>query len=263
MARGQRPVHGEAVRLPYERLVQVLRDPGETKWIVQPELRVPDPAAFAARFGVTLLSLLLTSSRTELTGAALSFAFLAVVYGATGGVSIGALFLGGAFFAHRPGRPHQSVVPVALPGVPDGLDQAGEADRAGLAPGRVARRPSHRRDGREEDQPGPAATAARRRSTESAGATRSAGVSTTLRGISAALGRVAATLLGRVAASLLRGVTAALLRRVAAGGAVRRLGWRSSATVGRNFGGWLLAGLTGLGELVAHADQPRRCGGGR
>jgi predicted RecB family nuclease len=43
---------GEAVKLPYARLVEALRDPGAARWIVQPELIVPDPAAFAARHGV-------------------------------------------------------------------------------------------------------------------------------------------------------------------------------------------------------------------
>jgi DNA replication ATP-dependent helicase Dna2 len=44
--------HGQAARLPYERVVQALRDPGAAMWIVQPELRIPDPAAFAARFAM-------------------------------------------------------------------------------------------------------------------------------------------------------------------------------------------------------------------
>jgi hypothetical protein len=44
--------HGEAARLTYETLVRTLRDPGEATWIVQPELRITDPAAFAARFGI-------------------------------------------------------------------------------------------------------------------------------------------------------------------------------------------------------------------
>jgi hypothetical protein len=44
--------HGEAARLPYEAVVRALRDPGEALWIIQPELRLPDAAAFAARFGV-------------------------------------------------------------------------------------------------------------------------------------------------------------------------------------------------------------------
>ena len=43
--------HGDAARLPYDAVVRALRDPGEATWIVQPELRLPDPAAFAARFG--------------------------------------------------------------------------------------------------------------------------------------------------------------------------------------------------------------------
>ncbi|HEX2207321.1 MAG TPA: AAA domain-containing protein, partial [Longimicrobium sp.] len=47
-----RDERGNAARLSYERLVQALRDPGEATWIVQPELRVPDLAAFAERFGL-------------------------------------------------------------------------------------------------------------------------------------------------------------------------------------------------------------------
>jgi predicted RecB family nuclease len=44
--------HGDAVRLAYDRVVEALRDPGETRWIVQPELLLRDPEAFAARHGV-------------------------------------------------------------------------------------------------------------------------------------------------------------------------------------------------------------------
>ncbi|HEU0302202.1 MAG TPA: AAA domain-containing protein, partial [Longimicrobium sp.] len=47
-----RDERGEAARLPYDAVVRALRDPGETLWLVQPELRVPDRAAFAARFGL-------------------------------------------------------------------------------------------------------------------------------------------------------------------------------------------------------------------
>jgi predicted RecB family nuclease len=43
---------GEAARLPYARVVEALREPGAVRWIVQPELRLPDPAAFAARHGL-------------------------------------------------------------------------------------------------------------------------------------------------------------------------------------------------------------------
>jgi hypothetical protein len=46
-----RDEHGDAARLPYTSVVRALRDPGELRWLVQPELRIPDPAAFAARFG--------------------------------------------------------------------------------------------------------------------------------------------------------------------------------------------------------------------
>jgi predicted RecB family nuclease len=47
-----RNAHGEAVKLPYARVVETLREPGEVLWIVQPELVLPDPAAFAARHGI-------------------------------------------------------------------------------------------------------------------------------------------------------------------------------------------------------------------
>ena len=46
-----RDEQGNTARLPYDAVVRALRDPGETRWLVQPELRVPDAAAFAARFG--------------------------------------------------------------------------------------------------------------------------------------------------------------------------------------------------------------------
>ena len=47
-----RDEHGDFVRLPYEAVVRALRDPGDAVWLVQPELRVPDAAAFAVRFGL-------------------------------------------------------------------------------------------------------------------------------------------------------------------------------------------------------------------
>ncbi|HEV2130892.1 MAG TPA: PD-(D/E)XK nuclease family protein, partial [Longimicrobiaceae bacterium] len=43
---------GEARRLPYVEVVAALREPGELRLLVQPELRLPDAAAFAARFGL-------------------------------------------------------------------------------------------------------------------------------------------------------------------------------------------------------------------
>ncbi|HEX8430706.1 MAG TPA: AAA domain-containing protein, partial [Longimicrobium sp.] len=43
---------GNAVKLPAARVVELLREPGEARWIVQPELVLPDPAAFAARYSV-------------------------------------------------------------------------------------------------------------------------------------------------------------------------------------------------------------------
>ena len=47
-----RDEHGDAARLPYTAVVQMLREPGDAAWLVQPELRLTDPAAFAARFGL-------------------------------------------------------------------------------------------------------------------------------------------------------------------------------------------------------------------
>lgn len=43
---------GDAIPIPTQRLVDVLRDPGEVRWIVQPRLELPDPDAFAARLGI-------------------------------------------------------------------------------------------------------------------------------------------------------------------------------------------------------------------
>ncbi|HLM69094.1 MAG TPA: AAA domain-containing protein, partial [Longimicrobium sp.] len=42
---------GDYARLPGTAVVQALREPGDAAWLVQPELRIPDEAAFAARFG--------------------------------------------------------------------------------------------------------------------------------------------------------------------------------------------------------------------
>lgn len=39
-------------RLPMDRVVETLRDPGRIEVLVQPELRLPDPVAFARRFGL-------------------------------------------------------------------------------------------------------------------------------------------------------------------------------------------------------------------
>jgi DNA replication ATP-dependent helicase Dna2 len=47
-----RDEHGDAARLPYTAVVQMLREPGDAAWLVQPELRLTDPAGFAGRFGV-------------------------------------------------------------------------------------------------------------------------------------------------------------------------------------------------------------------
>ncbi|HET8655847.1 MAG TPA: AAA domain-containing protein [Longimicrobiaceae bacterium] len=40
------------MRLPYDRVVALLRAPGDVEVLVQPELRIADPAAFCARFGL-------------------------------------------------------------------------------------------------------------------------------------------------------------------------------------------------------------------
>ncbi|HYJ79133.1 MAG TPA: hypothetical protein VEW03_06015, partial [Longimicrobiaceae bacterium] len=42
---------GDALPLDYARVVAALRDPGEVRFLVQPQLHLRDPAAFAARFG--------------------------------------------------------------------------------------------------------------------------------------------------------------------------------------------------------------------
>jgi DNA replication ATP-dependent helicase Dna2 len=43
---------GDPLRLPYEEVVAALRDPGAAEWLVQPELRLPDPEGFARRWGI-------------------------------------------------------------------------------------------------------------------------------------------------------------------------------------------------------------------
>jgi DNA replication ATP-dependent helicase Dna2 len=43
---------GDAIPIPTERLIEVLRDPGPVQWIVQPRLELPDPEGFAARLGI-------------------------------------------------------------------------------------------------------------------------------------------------------------------------------------------------------------------
>jgi DNA replication ATP-dependent helicase Dna2 len=43
---------GEAQALPSAELVELLRDPGSVEWVVQPELRLPDPEGFARRRGI-------------------------------------------------------------------------------------------------------------------------------------------------------------------------------------------------------------------
>ncbi|HEX8276017.1 MAG TPA: AAA domain-containing protein [Longimicrobiaceae bacterium] len=43
---------GDPLRLPYPEVVAALRDPGTAEWLVQPELRLPDPEAFARRWGI-------------------------------------------------------------------------------------------------------------------------------------------------------------------------------------------------------------------
>lgn len=56
---------GHARRLPYERLVARLRDPGSVEVIVQPELRLPDPEAFAARFGLDVARVQLLAAQPD------------------------------------------------------------------------------------------------------------------------------------------------------------------------------------------------------
>ncbi|MBV9774652.1 MAG: hypothetical protein JO040_11915, partial [Gemmatimonadetes bacterium] len=43
---------GEPLRLPYPETVAALRDPGAYEFLVQPELRLPDPEGFARRWGI-------------------------------------------------------------------------------------------------------------------------------------------------------------------------------------------------------------------
>ncbi|HEU0054945.1 MAG TPA: hypothetical protein VFQ39_17285, partial [Longimicrobium sp.] len=43
---------GDALRLPAKEVVETLRDPGAVRFLVQPTLRLRDPAAFARRFGL-------------------------------------------------------------------------------------------------------------------------------------------------------------------------------------------------------------------
>ncbi|HEV2147472.1 MAG TPA: hypothetical protein VGR37_08715, partial [Longimicrobiaceae bacterium] len=43
---------GDPLRLPYAETVAALRDPGAAEWLVQPELRLPDPEGFARRWGI-------------------------------------------------------------------------------------------------------------------------------------------------------------------------------------------------------------------
>lgn len=43
---------GDPLRTPYPEVVAALRDPGDVEWLVQPELRLPDPEGFARRWGI-------------------------------------------------------------------------------------------------------------------------------------------------------------------------------------------------------------------
>lgn len=43
---------GDPLRTPYPEVVAALRDPGRAEWLVQPELRLPDPEGFARRWGI-------------------------------------------------------------------------------------------------------------------------------------------------------------------------------------------------------------------
>src|SRR5690349_5885687 len=43
---------GDARALPFERVLDVLRDPGSVQFLVQPRLELPDAEAFAARHGI-------------------------------------------------------------------------------------------------------------------------------------------------------------------------------------------------------------------
>src|SRR5215212_7372886 len=43
---------GGAAAIDAARVIEVLRDPGDVRFLVQPRLELPDPEAFAARYGI-------------------------------------------------------------------------------------------------------------------------------------------------------------------------------------------------------------------
>lgn len=58
--------HGDAARLPHAEVVAALRDPGTTRFLVQPELLLTEPDAFAARFGIAPGTVRLPASQPDL-----------------------------------------------------------------------------------------------------------------------------------------------------------------------------------------------------
>ncbi|MDB4952330.1 MAG: hypothetical protein JWM27_4979 [Gemmatimonadetes bacterium] len=57
---------GDARRLPYAEVVAALRDPGTLRFLVQPELRLADPARFLLRYGLDPARVDLAASRPDL-----------------------------------------------------------------------------------------------------------------------------------------------------------------------------------------------------
>jgi len=57
---------GDARALDAERVIEVLRDPGEVKFLVQPRLELPDPEAFAARYGIHVSMLAFAPAHPDL-----------------------------------------------------------------------------------------------------------------------------------------------------------------------------------------------------
>lgn len=57
---------GDPLRLPYPEVVAALRDPGRTEFLVQPELRLPDPEGFARRRGIDPALLRISPAQPDL-----------------------------------------------------------------------------------------------------------------------------------------------------------------------------------------------------
>ncbi|HET6765045.1 MAG TPA: hypothetical protein VFH27_15275, partial [Longimicrobiaceae bacterium] len=57
---------GQARQMPYEQVVRTLQDPGAARFLVQPELRLPDPAAFLRAYGIDPEKVDAATSRPDL-----------------------------------------------------------------------------------------------------------------------------------------------------------------------------------------------------